>query len=247
MSKQYWIVAAVTVAVIVLLAAIELIIIATNGSTVPRPSIDRQPLTMGNGPALSYVVMGDSTAVSQGSRYMEGFAVASTAHLAGSYHVTMYNTAVSGARMADVAGNQLSEAAKLRPDLVLIAAGANDATHFTNGKAIGESLQRIVDGLRRANPQVKIIVTGSPAMDSVSRFPIGAKQLMGLRTQQVNTVVARLVAANDLSWARIAQKTRAAFLADPTLFAADKFHPNARGYALWQPVINEAIDATLTK
>lgn len=79
-------------------------------------------------------------------------------------------------------------------------------------------------------------------MDSVTRFPDGAKQIMGLRTRQVNAIIADLIKKNGLIHAPIAEKTRDAFIADPTLTAADNFHPNARGYALWIPVIITAID-----
>ncbi len=99
-----------------------------------------------------------------------------------------------------------------------------------------------MDGLRKGDCKPRIVVTGSPDMGSVPRFPWGAKQLAGLRTRQINTVYARIVAHNNLTFAPIAAKTGPAFSADPTLFAADNFHPNARGYALWIPVVNDALD-----
>jgi len=91
------------------------------------------------------------------------------------------------------------------------------------------------------------VVTSSPAMDSVTRFPDGAKQLLGLRTRQVNAVFEELIEKNGLIAAPIAEKTRDAFIADPTLTAADNFHPNARGYALWIPVVNQALDVAVKK
>jgi lysophospholipase L1-like esterase len=94
---------------------------------------------------------------------------------------------------------------------------------------------------------VQIIVTGSPAVGSVSRFPWGARQLMELRTRQVNTVFDRLIKKNNLIYAPIAKETRSAFLADPTLTASDNFHPNARGYTLWIPVITAAIDKAVSR
>lgn len=246
MLKSLWIVVpACILLAFALVAAAEVLVVLNNGTPVPRPTIPRTPQQSGAGPAKTYVVMGDSTAVSQGSAYADGFAVASANHLAVRYKITQVNVAISGAKVADVARTQLPQAAKYKPDIVLLAAGANDATHFTNGASIKSSLETIIAGLRKANPNVKIIVTGSPAMDSVSRFPFGAKQLMGLRTKQVNAVFATVVAENGLTWAHIAQETRAAFLADPTLLAADKFHPNARGYALWIPVVNKALDTSL--
>jgi lysophospholipase L1-like esterase len=231
--------------VFLLFVLVEVLIIKYNGSSVPAPDIPRAPQTLGSGPELVYVVMGDSTSIGQGTDYSQSYAVAGAQHLAQTHGVKFVNVGVSGAVAKDVLDNQLSQAAKYKPDVVLLAVGANDATHFTGGKSIQTSVRQIIDGLRKANCQVRIVVTGSPAMDSVPRFPWPAKQLMGLRTRQVNTVFAGLIKQNNLAFAPIAAKTRAAFLADPTLFAADKFHPNARGYALWKPVINGALDSAL--
>ena len=47
--------------------------------------------------------------------------------------------------------------------------------------------------------------------------------------------------------APIAERTGPSFRKDRTLFAADRFHPNARGYALWIAVINDALDAAIAR
>ena len=221
--------------------------IMTNGDPVPAPAIDRSVRALGNGPKLTYVVMGDSTAISQGSEYEDGYAVSSSKHLAEKYSVSFSNVGISGATAGSVVAEQLVSAVQRKPDLVLLGVGANDTTHFTSGTSIKASLQKIIDSLRQANPDVHIVVTRSPAMDSVTRFPWGAKQFMALRTRQVNKAFAEIIETNNLTLAPIAEKTRDAFIADPTLTAVDNFHPNARGYALWKPVINDAIDRALAK
>lgn len=232
----------IVVALIVLFSLLQLLIIRFNGKPVAAPDIPHQTTTVGEGAPLRYAVMGDSTAISQGSDYNDGFAVASLNHLAKKYTVSMVNTGISGATTTEVRRDQLETVIDFRPDIVLLAAGANDATHFTQARATEEAIQAIVDELKSINPEVRIIVTGSPAMDSVSRFPFGSKWLMHLRTEQFNRVFEQLIDKNDLTLAPIAEQTRDDFLADPTLTAADNFHPNARGYALWIPVINRAID-----
>lgn len=228
-------------------AAIQLLIIWHNGSPVTAPAIPRQTQTFGQGKPLAYIVLGDSTAVGQGAAYEQSYALASAEHLATHHKVAFTNVAVSGATISDVASNQLQKAILKKPAIVLIAVGANDATHFTSSKTIQHQLQTIIDSLRSANCDVRIVVTRSPAMDAVDRFPWPTKQLMGLRTKQVNQAFAPIIQKNDLIIAPIAEKTRAAFLADPTLFAPDKFHPNARGYDLWKPIINQALDEALAR
>lgn len=236
------IVGAIIVAVI-----IQILIIKYRGKPVPIPDIARGIHTTGQGTPLTYVIMGDSTAISQGSNYNDGFAVASTHYLAKKFKVTSINTGVSGATTGSVLKHQLAKAASLHPNIVLLAVGANDATHFIRGSTICNNMQHIIDELKKSNPKVAIIVTGSPAMDSVTRFPNGSKQIMGLRTQRVNSVFDQLIDKNKLLFAPIAEKTRDAFLADSTLTASDKFHPNKRGYALWIPVITTALDEAIRR
>ncbi|HEY5152339.1 MAG TPA: SGNH/GDSL hydrolase family protein [Candidatus Saccharimonadales bacterium] len=245
MKHRIILIIAATVVALLLFVLVEFLIVKYNGSPVNAPSIPRQPQSLGSGPSLTYVVMGDSTSIGQGTDYSHSYALASAEHLAEHYRVNFVNVGISGATAKSVVDQQLSQAVKYKPDIVLLAVGANDATHFTGGTSIRTSLQQIIDSLKQANCKVHIIVTGSPAMDSVRRFPWPLKQLMGLRTKQVNNAFAPITKQNDLVFAPIAEKTRAAFLADPTLLAADKFHPSARGYALWKPVINQALDEAL--
>jgi lysophospholipase L1-like esterase len=223
----------------------EFLIVKYNAPSISVPKIPRGPEVLGTGPALTYVVMGDSTSVGEGADYSHSYALASTEHLVENHKVKFVNVGISGATAKSVLDVQLSQAEKYKPDVVLLAVGANDATHFTSGKSIQASLQKIVEGLKQANCDVRIVVTGSPAMDTATRFPWPLKQLMGLRTRQVNDAFASVITRDDLTFAPVAVKTRAAFLADPTLLAADKFHPNARGYALWKPVVNQALDEAL--
>lgn len=246
--KRYiliFLIAAIVLVVITLI--IELLIIRFNGSPVAAPTIDRTVQKLGSGKPLTYVVMGDSTAISQGSDYQDGFAYASTKLFAENFSLTTLNTAISGATTEDVLHDQLAAAVKLRPDIVLLAAGANDVTHFLATSTTQASVQAIIDQLKTAQPDVQIIVTGSPAVDAVSRFPFGAKQLIGIRTRQVNKIFDDLIRRNDLIHASIAEKTRDRFLADPSLFAPDKFHPNAAGYKLWIPVVNDAVREAATR
>ena len=44
-----------------------------------------------------------------------------------------------------------------------------------------------------------------------------------------------------LLFAEIAEKTGPRFRRDHSLYAADRFHPNDRGYATWLPLLNEAL------
>lgn len=213
-----------------------------SGSPVPRPTVSQGAMTIGAGNPLVYVVLGDSTAVSQGSAYSEGYAVDSAAYLAEQHAVTWFNLAQPGARAGDVAADQVGQAVRYMPDIVLIAAGANDVTHLTPLRSVKRSLQSAITALRKANPQVKIVLTGAPDMGSPRRIPPPLRQLAGIRTEYLNAAVRQLADGKSIVFAPIAEKTAPAFRANPELFASDKFHPNDAGYELWKPVIRQALN-----
>jgi acyl-CoA thioesterase-1 len=239
------IVALLVVALLVVFVLFEALYVKFSGTAVPAPTIPRQTVTSGKGPALKYVVMGDSTSIGQGAPYEDTIGPKSVAHLAQKHKITYTDVGVSGARTHDVLVDQLSAAVALKPDLVLLSIGANDATHLTGGKSLTTDMDDITSQLIAANCDVKVVLTGSPAMGSVTRFPWPLKQFMGLRQRQVNRAYAPVIADKQLTFAALADKTGGAFMQHPEYFAKDKFHPNAAGYAVWVPVINDALDQAL--
>ncbi len=232
---------------LVCLLVVELLIVKFNGTPVPAPNIPRGPETYGSGSPLTYVVLGDSTTISQGGDYDRGIARETARFLGRNHTVTLYNLGVSGARTADVLERQLPEAIKLQPDVVLLDVTANDVTHLTSISAVRRDLLATVRALREANPKVEIVVTGAPAMGSVPRFPEPIKSLARYRTAQINRMVRPVAEQEGLRFAPIAERTGKAFLERPELFAADKFHPTTKGYQLWVNVLNDTLQQTYTR
>ena len=188
-----------------------------------------------------YVVLGDSTAAGVGADDQHGIAMETTRQLETSRRVEMTNLAVSGARIGDVVHDQLARAETLRPDLVLLSVGANDVTHLTTVGSMRNNLREIVKRLRIANPNVAIVITGSPDMGAPPRIPRLLRGIASWKTRQVNRMFVAEASSLSLTFAPIAERTGPLFRNDRSLFAADRFHPNERGYAVWIPVLNEAI------
>jgi len=197
-------------------------------------------------PHLTYVVLGDSTAAGVGGDYEVGIAVSTAKHLALHRTVAMTNLAVSGARMADVRKDQLPNAIALRPDLVLLSAGANDVIHLTGVRSMRTDLRAIVGALTAANPQVRIVITGSPDMGSPPRIPRLLRGIASWRTRRVNRMFRAEAESLHLGFAPIADVTGPMFRRDRSLFDTDRFHPNDRGYATWVPVLNDALEKAMT-
>jgi lysophospholipase L1-like esterase len=193
------------------------------------------------GRRLVYAVLGDSTAAGVGAPYEDGIAIGTAKFLGQRHRVEMTNFAVSGARTNDVLVKQLAAAAALKPDVVLLSVGANDVTHLTSIRSMRRDLIQIVNGLRAANPNVAIVITGSPDMGSPPRVPWLLRGIASCRTKAVNRMFVAEAETQRLTFAPIAIRTGPLFRADRSLFEADRFHPNARGYATWVPVLNEAL------
>jgi lysophospholipase L1-like esterase len=223
----------------------EILYIVWDGTPVPRPVISRDAQTVGSGPTLNYVIVGDSTAVAQGTDYDQGYSVASAKHLAKTHTVRWTNFAVSGSRAQDVLQKQLPKALLAKPDIVLVAVGANDVTHFTSPHIVVDTLRQCIQQLQSVNPNVAIILTGAPDMGSVPRFPQPIRWLAGVRTVQLNKAIAELTEDTHTTFAPVAKETGPIFRKHPEYFAADDFHPNAAGYNIWKPVINHSLDAAL--
>ncbi len=233
---------------LVAIVVLNMAFIFYNGTVTSPPNIPQNIQKLGQGKPLTYAVLGDSTAVGQGGEYSKGIAVATAAHIAKNYSVEFKNFGSSGARISDVANIQVSQATGLKPDLVLISAGANDVTHFTALSKIEDDVNVIIDRLRANNPKVKIIFIGSPEMSSIPRFIQPTKYILGLRSTQVNRVFQKVISAHEEAlFSPIAQRTGSMFAQDPALFAQDKFHPNTAGYDVWIPVLIESIDTALAR
>jgi len=228
-------------------AMIAIYTVPDDGYRAPSPAPRAFGATDAERPRLRYVVLGDSTATGRGAPYDRGIAVATAGHLTARRPVTLTNLAVSGARFGDLRRNQLPAAVRSRPDIVLVAAGANDVTGLTRVGSVRADLEKIVDRLRAARCDVAIVVTASPDVGAVPRLAQPLRAVAGLRTNQVNGAIEDVVRERGLVLAPIAARTGPLFRADRSLFAADDFHPSAAGYATWVPVLEAALDRALVR
>jgi lysophospholipase L1-like esterase len=244
--RKAWTVITVIVLALVACIGIQLLIIKYNGSSVPPPKNIPRSQTFGSGPTVTYTVFGDSTAVAQGGAYDQGIAVQSAQFIASKNHtVHLHNYGVSGARTHDVLAKQLPSMAET-PDVVLLSVSANDITHGTRVGTVKRDMESIVATLRQKNPDVKIIITGTPAMGSIPRFPQPTRWLASERTKQMNHMFAQLSSEQTITNVEIAKKLGPMFAKNPDLFAEDKFHPNTAGYDEWSRAITDTLDSTLT-
>lgn len=144
----------------------------------------------------------------------------------------------SGARLADVIENQLPAVAALRPELVLVSIGANDATHVTSARSYQRNWERL-----RVPEGARLVALGIPDMGSPRRLAQPLRALAGWRGRRLDRRGARRVGrAGPAIYVDIAATTGPAFRADPErYFAADRYHPGPEGYRLWAEAVLEEL------
>ncbi|MBF4618167.1 SGNH/GDSL hydrolase family protein [Clavibacter sp. VKM Ac-2873] len=183
---------------------------------------------------LLYVALGDSTAQGIGaSRPGNGYVgiLADRIRALSGRSVRTVNLSVSGARASDLVEHQLPRLAKMQPDVVTLAIGANDILAF-EPVAFEHDLGRILDAVPPTT-----VVADLPCF----HFPTSERKV-----RVANEIVRRLATARGLRLAPLHRITRrqTAVLAI-TQAAGDLFHPNDRGYRVWASAFLPFLPATV--
>ena len=127
---------------------------------------------------------------------------------------------------------QVPAALESGADLFVVAVGANDAVHCTPGRRFARALGAVFDRLAPAAP---VVTTGVGDLSVVPRVPRSLRTGVAHRCAVIDRLHQRVcvdrerverIPARELSAAHFATR-------DPSLFAADLFHPSARGHAIW--------------
>jgi lysophospholipase L1-like esterase len=138
---------------------------------------------------------------------------------------------------------QLPEALVLRPHLVVISVGANDAMHGTPMRRVEADLDAIAAAFGEVGAGVVLAGVGDLGNIPRLRFPL--KALASRRSRAVDRVHANVANQHKhVVKVPVAEHTDKAFRS-ADVFCPDLFHPNGAGHAVWAdaayPVIVEAL------
>jgi len=186
---------------------------------------------------LRMVWLGDSTAAGLGASSAAGTLPRQVAVGLGR-PVELTVLARSGARIQDVVEDQLPRVDALRPDVVAVSVGANDAVHLTGAGEYADRWRRL--GPR---PGAVVVALGIPDMGSPPRLAQPLRSVVGWRARRLNRSGAPHLAEQGRAiYVDIAGKTGPAFRRDPgRYFAADRYHPSDAGYRLWADAVLERL------
>jgi lysophospholipase L1-like esterase len=157
------------------------------------------------------------------------------------FDVDLHVLAVPGAVSAHL-GAQVRQAEPLGADLAVVVIGANDLARFVPPAEAAADLSVAVTTLRAGGTDV--VVVPAPDMSMVPFVPPAFRRVVRAACAQLQQMQASGVEAAGGAVATIAGEVAQAFMADPGLFSADRFHPSSAGYArIAEALIPAVLDA----
>ena len=198
------------------------------------------------GEPLRFVVLGDSTAAGLGAGDPSAAYATLLSERLGErgWRVALTAYGVSGARVRDVAMEQVPLVAAARPDLVFVGIGANDVTHLTSLDAVGRDMGNALDAL--AATGAVVVVAGPPDMRAAAWLePL--RSLAGWRGRLVAERIGDVARERGIPVVPLAELAAPYFASNPEeAYADDDFHPGPGGYRAWAdaifPVLIEALE-----
>ena len=158
--------------------------------------------------------------------------------------IRLVSLAAGGSRVRDVLVTQVPEAQALRPDVVVVSVGANDAMHGTRLRRFEADLDALVDAFGEAGTEV--VLAGIGDLGNIPRLVHPLKALATRRSRQFDRAHARVAARHDhVVKVPVADLTDEQFRARD-VFCPDLFHPNCAGHTVWAEAAYPFVARALT-
>ncbi len=197
-----------------------------------------------HGDPVRMVVLGDSSVTGPGLSHGSLVWIARLADRL-PWDVELVSVARGGSRVRDVLRHQHADAVMHRPDVFVLAVGANDALHGTTARQYARDLGPLLDGLTAVAP---VATLGIGDLSVIPRVPPTLRPVLARRSATIDRTHAA-VSATRAGVVRVPVST----LSDghfrdlgPDLFSPDRFHPNERGHHLWAGLFLPYVRAALS-
>jgi lysophospholipase L1-like esterase len=197
-------------------------------------------------PEVRMVLLGDSTVTGPGLESRDDLWCRQVARrLANDVRIRLVSLAAGGSRVRDVLVTQVPEAQALRPDVVVVSVGANDAMHGTRLRRFEADLDALVDAFGEAGTDV--VLAGIGDLGNIPRLVHPLKALATRRSRQFDRAHARVAARHDhVVKVPVADLTDEQFRARD-VFCPDLFHPNCAGHTVWAEAAYPFVAEALTR
>lgn len=186
------------------------------------------------GTPLRVVALGDSTLTGPGLEHDRHVWLHQALDRLGHHRpIELVSLAVGGSRVVDVL-ERVAETLELKPDLVVVAVGANDALHGTPIPRVRARLHRLLAELLDGAPIVAVANVGN--LGNIARVPVPLKTLVRMRALAVCSAIEDVVATHDRAVLLDVRPADHVFR-DRSVYTPDLFHPGAIGHSAWADAV----------
>jgi acyl-CoA thioesterase I len=228
------------------LALCSLVLLVTagcaGGGSSPTPGTvpDGTPAATGSATMapLRFVALGDSYTIGTGVRMRERWPNQLVRALRPDIELTISaNLARNGATSQDIIVEQLPQLQALRPHVVSLLVGVNDAVVGVDPETYRSNVSTILQAITARVPPERVFVVTTPDYTLTPRggdYGDRAQQRAGI--QAYNEILGEEAEARGMNVVDITHVSDRV-PDDPSLLAADALHPSAKQYAGWVEVI----------
>ncbi len=135
---------------------------------------------------------------------------------------------------------ELPVALDAHPNLVTVWLAVNDLADQVPVSSYEQDLNHLVSSLRTSLPHARIAVANVPDLSYLPRFQNENHQLLEQQIQEYNTVIAKVVARNQVTLVDLYQLANQ-LATHPEYISGDGFHPNELGYTLLAQVFYQVL------
>jgi lysophospholipase L1-like esterase len=194
-------------------------------------------------PGLKVAVLGDSTALGQGTDSVEqsfSFQYIDKYIIPNYENIQYRNFAVSGVKTQSALESQLPKLIQFEPDLLFVSIGANDVTGLSGEKVFVEQFTKLADTI--AKMKIKVVWMSIPDFITSPILLPPLRDYLSMTANKYNKLGKTIVVEQGFYYVDVFDSTRKEFLDKATLyFSIDKFHPSKDGYSLWVREINKTV------
>ncbi len=186
---------------------------------------------------LVYVALGDSLTYGIGAENTaESFpAVLSNKLSSATTSVELVNLGIPGAVSHNVIYNELSSALAAKPDFVTLLIGVNDMHNFIGIDAYKNNLRTVLARLKMKT-KAEIVVISVPNLGVKNLLLPPYDSIFAQKTDEYNEALKSVCRDAKVRFIDISKAT-SEWRGDPSYYAADGFHPSAKGYESWANTI----------
>jgi acyl-CoA thioesterase I len=196
------------------------------------------------GAAVNYVALGDSTGVGVGAEH-GGYAIRLLERIKQERPQSrLTNLCVSGATTDDVLREQVGQVAAVRPTLVTLGIGINDAGRSFPVDSFARNYEEIVKRLR-SSTDAPIVVSNLPDVSLAPVVPAYLRGEVRRRIELYNERISEIAGRYGLRVVDAFTATREVIPRHPEFFSSDGFHPSDVGYEYWAKTMWPTVKAAI--